>query len=123
LPSLSADEKTVLMQRRDTSLNQDIWVTDLGRGTFDRVTTDPTQEQIPAWSADGRRVFFQAVRGGVAGIYDVSVRGEDEHLVLKGTVFPKHASPDGRWLLFSQRGAQTRLDLWALPLFGDRTPM
>jgi Tol biopolymer transport system component len=123
LPSLSPDEKFVLMQRRDASLNQDIWVSDLGRGTFDRVTTDPAQEQIPVWSVDGQRVFFSAPRAGGAGIREASVRGGDEHLVFQGPGFPKDASPDGRWLLFAQRGQQTRLDLWLLPLAGDRTPM
>ena len=50
------------------------------------------------------------------GIYQVVASGGDEHLVLQGTVFPAHMSPDGRFLLYTQRGQNTRMDVWALPL-------
>ncbi|HEX7295626.1 MAG TPA: hypothetical protein VF251_07725, partial [Pyrinomonadaceae bacterium] len=45
--------------------------------------------------------------------------GEAETL-LSQTVFPSAWSPDGRFILFMQRGVKTRTDLWALPTFGDR---
>jgi hypothetical protein len=40
-------------------------------------------------------------------------------LVLRGTVFPKHVSSDGRFLFYNRRGEKTRLDIWALPLAGE----
>jgi Tol biopolymer transport system component len=35
---------------------------------------------------------------------------------------PQDWSPDGRFLLYSSVGATTGVDLWVLPLFGDRKP-
>jgi eukaryotic-like serine/threonine-protein kinase len=121
-PSISPDGTRVVIQRRDPKTRaQDIWVSDLVRGTLDRVTTGPLNSQAPVWSADGQRVYFQAVRNGVSGIYQVAATGGREQLVLRGTVFPHAASPDGRFLLYFQRGQGTRLDLWALPLAGTST--
>ena len=110
------------MQRRDSKTPaQDIWVFDLARGTFDRVTTGPPNSQAPVWSSDGSRIYFQTVRDGISGIYQVAATGGGEQLVLEGTVFPHSMSPDGRFLLYFQRGQSTRLDVWALPVAGTAT--
>jgi Tol biopolymer transport system component len=115
-PSISPDGTHVAMQRRDPKTpGQDIWVSDLSRGTLDRVTAGPVNSQLPVWSSDGRHVFFQTVRDGVGGIYRVGANGGDQQLVLKGTVFPGDMSPDGRFLLYWLRGQSTRMDVWALP--------
>ena len=39
-----------------------------------------------------------------------------------GTTFPTDWSADGRFLLYYARSERTRIDIWALPLFGDRKP-
>jgi Tol biopolymer transport system component len=44
----------------------------------------------------------------------------DAEVLLPRTAFPAACSPDGRFILFMERGDQTRMDVWALPLFGDR---
>ena len=122
-PSISPDGTHVVMQRRNQKTpGQDIWVSDLSRGTLDRVTTGATNSQLPVWSSDGRHVFFQTVRDGVSGIYRVGANGGDEQLVLKGTVFPGYMSPDGRFLLYWLRGQSTRMDVWALPMADDHSP-
>ena len=116
-PSISPDGTRAIFQRRDPKTpGQEIWVSDLSRGTLDRVTTGPPNSQMAAWSSDGQGVFFHTVRGGVAGIYAAAATGGDPHLVLKGTVFPSTISSDGRFLLYMQRGQSTRMDVWALPI-------
>jgi hypothetical protein len=121
-PSISPNGNRVVMQRRDSKTpGQDIWVSDLSRGTLDRVTTGPVNSQAPVWSSDGRQVFFETTRDGVTGIYQVAATGGDAKLVIKGTLFPNDVSPDGRFLLYFQRGQSTRLDLWALPIARDRS--
>ena len=78
---------------------------------------------MAVWSSDGQRVFCSTSRNGINGIYAIPVAGGRDELLLQGTVFPGNASPDGRWLLYMQRGETTRLDIWVLPLTGsDRTP-
>jgi Tol biopolymer transport system component len=123
IPSISPDGTKVLVQRRDPRTpGQEIWVYDIARGTFDRVTTGPANSQAPVWSPDGQQVFFQTARKTVSGTYRAPATGGDPQLLLAGTggtgVFPTTVSPDGRWLIYFQRGETTRVDLWALALPG-----
>jgi Tol biopolymer transport system component len=108
----------VILQRRDPKMQgQEIWVSDVARGTLDRVTTGPPMSQGPLWSSDGRRVLFQTARNGVNGVYQASMTGGDPQLVIKTNVpLPTAVSPDGGLLLYSQRGQSTRLDLWAVAI-------
>ena len=50
--------------------------------------------------------------------------GGAEELLLQGGVnaFPMDWSSDGRWMAYQQQGRNTGLDLWLLPLDGDRKP-
>jgi len=112
-PRISPDGKRVVVQRFDPATqNQDLWIGDLARGTFDRFTTNPSQEQLAFWSLDGKNIFCTTSRDGVNGIYRLPVGGGDERLMVKGTVFPSDTSPDGKWFFFNQRGETTRSDLW-----------
>ena len=45
--------------------------------------------------------------------------GEEEGL-LPGANFPADWSPDGRFIIYLHRGVNTRMDMWAFPMFGDR---
>ena len=44
----------------------------------------------------------------------------DPQLLAEGARFPSCWSPDGRFILFKHRGVKTRMDVWALPTFGDK---
>jgi Tol biopolymer transport system component len=44
----------------------------------------------------------------------------DAETLLPRTAFLADWSTDGRFILFMERGVKTRMDLWALPMFGDR---
>ncbi len=44
--------------RRVVSVNGDLWLVDLRRSTARRLTQTPTSESSPAFSADGKRIFF-----------------------------------------------------------------
>jgi Tol biopolymer transport system component len=115
-PRISPDGKRVVVQRFDPATqNQDLWVGDLARETFDRLTTNPALEQLAFWAPDGRSVFASTFRDGVNGIYRIPVGGGPEKLVTKGTVFPGDLSPDGKLFFFFQRGEATRSDVWVQP--------
>ncbi len=117
-PSLSADRSHVVFQRQDPQTGiGDIWTIDVARGTLNRLTSDPTLDQLPLWAVDGRSVFENTRRNGVAGIYRISANGGDERFMAKGG-WPTATTPDGRFLIFMKRGEKTRQDIWLLPLTG-----
>jgi Tol biopolymer transport system component len=124
---LSPDGKRLAVGRISNA-NNDIWILDLSRGTESRFTFEPTLEDFPVWSPDGRRIVFAAspVRG--SGSFNLYVKPSSgagkEELLLESTGFtiPTDWSPDGRFILY-QSGISDRGDLWALPLFGDRKPI
>jgi eukaryotic-like serine/threonine-protein kinase len=107
----------VAVQIRDfKTQSQDLWLGDLVRGTFERLTATPEQEQMPVWSPDGRYVLASTSRNQTNGIYRIPVGGGTDDSVAAGTIFPMDVTRDGRWLFFTQRGESTRMDVCALPL-------
>jgi serine/threonine protein kinase len=88
---------------------------------------DRTGKQIWAIgepALDSTRVAYSGPIEGVGrGIVERTANGVgDPKLLLEGVVFPNVWTPDGRFLLYIQRGLKTRFDIWALPSFGDRQP-
>ena len=115
-PRLSPDGKRVVVQRFDPATqNQDLWIGDLSRKTFDRFTTNPAQEQLAFWANDGKSLFATTWRNGRNGIFRLPLDGSPEALLVNGTVFPGALSPDGKTFYYVMRGATTRSDIWALP--------
>jgi Tol biopolymer transport system component len=105
--------------------NNDIWIGDVARGLMTRATFDVASDQNAVWSPDGTRIAFGSER--VTGYSDLFQRlssgaGTEEQLT-KSTVakFPFSWTPDGKSLLFSQT-APKGVELWVLPLAGDRKP-
>jgi eukaryotic-like serine/threonine-protein kinase len=115
-PHLSPDGKRLVIKR-----DNNIWVIDLARDTGIRLTS--VFSQLPLWTPDGSHIIFQSSTNeiGKRGIVQKAANGVGElELLLNGVNFPQEISPDGRFILFVRRGEKTRLDIWALPRFGDR---
>ncbi len=107
------------------STNSDIWVMDLARGIASRFTFDPADDNLPVWSPDGKRLFFASSRDGVLQLYQaLSDRpGSEEPLLRSGALAsPDDVSPDGQFLIYETIGPKMWIDLWLLPLSGDRKP-
>jgi Tol biopolymer transport system component len=47
--------------------SSDIWVFDLNRGVSTRLHSDPVDEIMPVWSADGSEVIYRSDRKGASG--------------------------------------------------------
>jgi len=108
-PHLSPDGKRLLIKR-----DSNLWVIDLAHQTGIRLTN--AVSQFPVWSPDGSRIAFAS-----NGIYLMAANGTgNAELKLEGALFPFDWSPDRRFILFERRGEKTRLDIWALPNFGDK---
>src|SRR3989441_92188 len=110
-PYLSPDGKRLVVKR-----DFNLWVIDLEKGTGLRITS--TFSQIPVWSPDGSRIVYSSGNGGMT--VKVANGLADAESLLPGPNFPAAWSPDGRFIVFVRRGVKTRLDIWVLPMFGDR---
>jgi Tol biopolymer transport system component len=105
---------------------RDIWVVDLERGSLSRLTFGGADSD-PVWTPDGRRIAYasEAERPHQCDLYWVAADGSDEPQLLLSTetkAFPTSISPDGRFLAFSRREAETRADIWILSLEGEHEP-
>jgi Tol biopolymer transport system component len=96
---------------------------DLARGTATRFTDDPSWDNFPVWSPDGRRIVFSSDRAGHPDLYVRASDGatQEERLLESTGVETEIAadwSPDGTSIVYQRRGA-----LWQLPLSGNRKPV
>jgi eukaryotic-like serine/threonine-protein kinase len=82
--------------------NRDIWIWDLRRRAFTRLTDDPAEDAMPLWSTDGRRIFFASNRSGAFDILSTAADGASApRLELGGRKFvaPNSFAPDGNRLV------------------------
>jgi serine/threonine-protein kinase len=106
----------------------DIWVWDLGRMTFTRVTFDPSLDAYPVWTPDGRRLIFSSDRTGARNLYWQAADGTGAVERLAESPNQQNAtavSPDGRRLIFTATVPKTGEDVMQLELDGTHrmTPL
>jgi len=125
-PYLSPDGKYAMVTVTDPRQGKEkLWLYDLNRGTSSPFTFGEGNDQYPAWSPDSRQVAFSSTRRGKEEVYVKSVAGgSDDQLLLsvEGNAEPDRWSSDGRYLLYDYLGKTNGINVWALPLFGDRKP-
>src|SRR5262249_34448227 len=105
--------------------NPDVWLMDTVRGVPTRFTFDSNVDGMPLWSPDGNWIVFRSSRLGTFDIFRKPSTGavEEEVLLQSKTVkTPLDWSPDGKFLLFYDTDPKSGLDLWVLPMTGDRKP-
>ncbi|MCA1648908.1 MAG: hypothetical protein LC753_01100 [Acidobacteria bacterium] len=97
----------------------DVWRLELDRGVETRLTNDPGSEVFALLDVDGNMIYSAARGGGPPRLYRRNLAtAVDEQLVTDqpGMQMVSDLSPDGRWLLYSQRSARGNFDLLALSL-------
>jgi eukaryotic-like serine/threonine-protein kinase len=103
-----------------------IWVFDLVRGAKTRLTFNPGVNAEPVWSPDGRVIAFNSSRSGRINLYEKAADGTGRTIPLvvdDGNEFFANWSSDGRYLVYQRlAGQSSRLELWVLPLSGNRKP-
>ncbi len=122
--SISRDSRRVALPQMINN-NFDIWLLDLGRNVLSRFTFDAAVDSNPIWSPDSRQIAFRSNRKGVYDIYVKPAIGpgsEELPLASAQDKYPIGWSPDGRFLLYSNFDPKTGIDIWALPMDGDRKP-
>jgi eukaryotic-like serine/threonine-protein kinase len=120
---LSNDGKHLAFDRATN--NTDVWLLDLDRHITSRLTFQ--QSNVPIWSPDGRTVVFATGRTGLLDLYQrpSNMSSPDEVLLKLGAppiLFPSDWSADGKYLAYYRTDAKTQLDIWVLPMYGDRKP-
>jgi serine/threonine-protein kinase len=120
-PRFSPDGRKVAMGLTTTNA-QDIWIYDIDRNTFTRLTTEGANVR-PEWTPDGRHVVFIAQRAGKPGVWRQAVDGSGpaERLFERELEpFEALVSPDARWLVIrTAPGSAYSRDILAMPLGGD----
>ena len=102
----------------------DIWVKQLDRGPFTRLTFSG-RDRRPAWSPDGREIAFvrDSASGGDVYARAVDGGGTERRLAnLDRAIQEVSWSHDGRWILVrTETGAAGNGDILALSTRGDST--
>jgi hypothetical protein len=123
--SLSPDGTHVVVSRIEAG-NQDLWVYEVARGTKTRLTLDPGVDWLGVWSPKGDQIIFSSSRDGPQNLYQKGSSGASpETPVFRSddSKFAQDWSHNGQFLLYSsERGNTPNLNLWYLPLVGERKP-
>jgi Tol biopolymer transport system component len=110
---------------RGNGINTDLWITELERGTESRFTFNASRNLAPIWSPDGNYVAFASDRGGSMDLYRKAANQAGQDELLWRSQFPKYPtdwSRDG-FIIFRQNSPETKGDLFALPVTGDKEPI
>jgi dipeptidyl aminopeptidase/acylaminoacyl peptidase len=119
-PSLSPDGRRVAAYRIIRG-GSELWLFEAGRET--RFTFEGGR--YPVWSPDGARIAFSNQASPNVKQKSSTGGGPEELLVAapaSNTIAPLAFSPDGRFLMYLQRGPVNAGDLWILPLDGKQKP-
>jgi Tol biopolymer transport system component len=132
-PAVSPDGRRVAVGVGLETGKLDIWIKELDRGPFTRLTFGGTNRR-PAWSPDGRTVAFihdtgtgPTGRGGTSVVYQRPVDGSTPQRALARLdrqIQEVAWSPDGRWLLLrTDNGTAGAGDIVGVRTSGDTTPV
>ena len=84
--------------------NTDVYVVGREGGAVRRLTTEPSIDGVPAWSRDGRWIYFASTRAGmIADIWRISAEGGQATRLTRNGGFEPRESADGRHVFYLDR--------------------
>ena len=121
---LSLDDDRIAATRYDPDGTSDIWLIESSTGSEARLTFEPSTDSHPVWSPDGKWIAFGSDRSGFYDLYRKPAAGGREELLLSSPVvkYLSSWSADSEHILFDVDDPRTKLDIWVLPLSGERQP-
>ncbi len=80
------------------------------------LVSDSSQNSVPAWSHDGRFIYFSSTRSGRSEIWKTRAEGGPAVQISRQGGFAPQGSPDGKFIYYFRDAG-----LWRMPL-ADATP-
>jgi len=107
-PVLSPDGSKVVYALRTTDMEAnkgvfDLWWTGFSDGKTQRLTTHAANDTAPAWSADGKYVYFLSTRSDTSQVWRIAIGGGEAQQVTELPVGVEtfQVTPGGNGLVFS----------------------
>jgi TolB protein len=100
-PAFSPDGRRLALTLSPDNGNLEVFMLDLATQVLTQLTHDPAIDTEPAWSADGRSIYFTSDRGGGAQVYRVAaeVGARPQRVTFEGAYNARpRVSPDGSQL-------------------------
>jgi len=116
-PAISPEGKRVAYdQRRLEGQEIGIWVHDVARDVATKLTLDPSLNQMPVWSADGKRILFTSNRKLFNRMFQKNADGSGPEAQITGMDSGRQLncwdmSRDGKYMLF-----RNEFELWLYAL-------
>jgi Tol biopolymer transport system component/aminoglycoside phosphotransferase (APT) family kinase protein len=115
LPRLSPDGRTVAIPREDTADagKSDLWLLEVQRGIFSRLTFHPAVAYSAVWSPDGSRL---AVAGLGTKVQIIPANGSGVPVTVSNEQVAaiRDWSPDGQVVIVQQQNSSTGMDVMSL---------
>jgi len=90
------------------TVGSDVWIAEVSRGLFTRLTSSPANDESPVWSPDSARVAFASNRdGNIFNVYDIAADGSSPERPVFASdrnKRPLQWSADGKWMLLDSNG-------------------
>ena len=122
--AISPDGTRIAAQWDDVENHEkDLWLYDLQRQSWSRLTFNPTVMNGIAWSPDSKRIAFAGQIHGFREIFIKQVDSADPEQVFLPGLPPKNPtdwSRDGKLLVFDGLGETSSGDLFGVPLAGGK---
>ncbi len=117
---LSPDARTVVISRADAAeaSTNDLWLLEVQRGIFSRLTFHPVAAYSAAWSPDGNRLAIASL-GAKVQIMLANGSGTPVSASEDLVAAVRDWSPDGKTILVQQQNSSTGFDVMSLAVTGE----
>ena len=119
--SLRGDHAVLNRTDPDTG-NLDLWDVDLTRGVGSKITTDESDDNHGLYSPDGSALVYTSNRAGAFDIYLRKGNNDSKVVTSEGGVALTDWTPDGRFVIYHDRGRNSQADIWMLAVADGGPP-
>ena len=118
-PRWSPDSQNIALTVAQRGMKEDIYVVGANGGTPRRMTTDPAEDKWPAWSHDGKWIYFSSTRSGREEIWKMPSGGGDAIQITRNAGDSPQESSDGKFLYY-MKGWPEAVSVWRASVDGNQ---